>query len=907
MMESYLENLKLADPDTWEIVRRQLVESGTVLEKSKARILVDNVLWGLTVEVSLGRALAGSLANLLARQVPACWIALFLDRVRKAAASSATLGRIQALYLAEVAATCNKNILRLYQRALDVMLGKGSYTLPETLKQATQIIRAGQPEAAAAYLELLATVFSHDLTYNRSMHLVYVVPRAVAAMDQRRRHFQIIQMERLAGLDVELIEDYIAGLEKGLALLSGKALQAFVDQACRRLDRDWAAGRRFLALAAADARQQARSLQTAVSLGQIKGRLDNYLRARTSMALSVAAVSTPVSAGQPRVTSNGRKVLLTDPLDFLPEYDLNLALAKAMVRLEACYYEFGTFEFDLEKASDRHGLELFRKDTDEQFSDLEYFLRSFSFPALAADLLTFCEHRRLLRLARRKYPGLARNSLPFIQRRAMAICKTPASRHPLWPFYCRHVLNLEVSGLQGQAKPPAGLVDELLVAGSLESAVEDSAVTVWRCYPEAEKWLKSSRWLGTDTYQPLELPFGWRIDWRSAKAAWPRYERRALEIRRFLDGRGIKVYRSEVKKLLVRTGGNPSVGQVAALVVSGEAEEKARNNSKTISILSGTDIKNLLAETRTEGETAGGPNGDAYYYHEWDCNLQDYLPDHTRIQERQLESRQGEDFYNRILTEHGLLVAGLRRAFECLKPEALGMLRPWREGDALDYRALIEYAVDRHTRRQASDRIFIKRLKHQRDVAVMLLVDLSRSTANPVASGRATVLEVEKEALVVFCEALEVVGDSYAIAGFSGTGPLSVDFFRIKDFNEKLKPEVKARISALEPQRSTRMGAALRHASALLDKIAARIKLLVILGDGFPNDLDYKHDYAIADTRRAVQEASACHIHVRAVTVNMGSDPRLDELYGKRRHYVIENVLELPDKLVRLYSTMTRH
>jgi nitric oxide reductase activation protein len=236
----------------------------------------------------------------------------------------------------------------------------------------------------------------------------------------------------------------------------------------------------------------------------------------------------------------------------------------------------------------------------------------------------------------------------------------------------------------------------------------------------------------------------------------------------------------------------------------------------------------------------------------------------------------------------------------------LALLRQWPEGDDFDYRALLDFAVERRAGRIPSDRLFIKRLKQVRDVAVLLLLDVSRSTANPVSNGRKTVLGVAKEALIVFCEALLVVGDQFAIAGFSGTGRHAVDYFCVKDFDDPMSGTVRRRISALAPQRSTRMGAAIRHAAARIQKVEAQVRLLMVLSDGFPNDLGYKADYAIGDTRRAVQEARANGCFVKALTVNMGSDPRLDDLYGPTHHHVIGDVRELPDRLIRLYGSLTR-
>jgi nitric oxide reductase NorD protein len=299
-------------------------------------------------------------------------------------------------------------------------------------------------------------------------------------------------------------------------------------------------------------------------------------------------------------------------------------------------------------------------------------------------------------------------------------------------------------------------------------------------------------------------------------------------------------------------------------------------------------------------------SGSVAWHKEWDCNLQDYLHSHVRVRDKFLTEKES-DFYKLTLKHHRGLVKRIRYAFELLKPEGLIRLRQWLEGDEFDYRALLDFALDKKAGRIPSDRLYIKHIKKTRDVAVLLLVDLSRSTANTVFDSHATVLDVEKEAIVLFCEALGVVGDAFAIAGFSGTGRLGVDYFRIKDIDEHMDDTVKRRINAMAPQRSTRMGAAIRHATRHLEKISSKVRLLIILSDGFPNDLDYKQNYATEDTRKAIFEARSKNIHAHAITVNFTGDPKLDDLYGNVHHNVISDVRELPDKLLRIYGTLTRH
>jgi nitric oxide reductase activation protein len=297
--------------------------------------------------------------------------------------------------------------------------------------------------------------------------------------------------------------------------------------------------------------------------------------------------------------------------------------------------------------------------------------------------------------------------------------------------------------------------------------------------------------------------------------------------------------------------------------------------------------------------------GTVFRYPEWDERLGDYLPEHVRLRERMTPGGP-VGYYSDVLRRHDDLVRQTRKAFERLRPEGLKRLRRWLDGDEFDYRQLIDAAVDRRIGDMPSDRLFVKRVKDRREVAVLLLVDLSRSTANRVPGSESSVLEIEKEAIVILCEALTILGDSLAVAGFSGSGRLGVDYFRIKGFDEPLSEDVKLRIGALQPQRNTRMGAAIRHSARELASQPASVRLLMILSDGFPNDTEYKGSHAVADTRQARTELNARGIRFHALTVNLPADPQLDQVYGKARHHVVSDVRELPGRLLRVYSALTK-
>ena len=540
-------------------------------------------------------------------------------------------------------------------------------------------------------------------------------------------------------------------------------------------------------------------------------------------------------------------------------------------------------------------------------SDLERFFDRFPDRALAADLFTVFEHGRLRVMTESRYPGLARETLAVLQREARRARAVKRSLDPVAVLYRRIALNMT-----GQGSGPSiahtfprleAAVRRFESAMAEDAAVETSAWLTVTSYPALQGQEASP---AAAVCCPPAAPFGRRIRPDLVHAPFRAYHRLAGTVKQRLAEKGIRVFRSDLVRSLVENHGVLTEDRLREILgrrregLSDAARQPPGHRGLSLSDLA--DIFGPPAASRTvSGEAAG----DIFWYREWNRHLGDYLPDHVRVADRPLAGR-SSGFYGKTLQKHMGLVRKIRFAFELLKPEGLALLRRWIEGDEFDYRALIDFAIDKKTGRTPSQRLYNKRVKQVRDVAVMLLLDLSRSTANPVPDGRGSVMDVEKEAVVLFCEALRVVGDDFAIDGFSGNGRLGVDYLRIKDFDEPMGETVRNRIGALAPRRNTRMGAAVRHAAARFQKIPARIRLLMILGDGFPNDTDYKRDYAIEDTRKAIMEACAAGLYIHAITVNLGTDARLDDLYGRARHSVISDVRELPDRLPAIYGALTR-
>jgi len=911
--DNALQRLETFDPELALTLAETRRQSGIELTATDLADLVETIFLGYRLDMNLGAAVAEGYRRLLAGGQPRA-VATFGREIGPAAARSVGLARNLAGLLPHVLLSREAGLWESFQNTLAILLAKGEYLVKAPLEGLVPLASAADG-SARAYLELLQAVFDQPLSYNRSQYLGNLLPRAVGQLHEKVRTIQIRQLLRLIQVDLNLIEPYLEGLSEGLDLLAPKTLQAFVDQALERVHQDPQAVRRFLSLRSEKGRSACRELQTAVLLQEAMPRLTRYLRARTGQAAGIRPFSAirqyadQQNAGLPQSGTDGLYLYLPDILDALESREANVGLLTIMAKFEAGLLEFGTLTFDLERAQDLGCLTAgpFRESAPcaAGVSDFTHFSRCFDKPRLALDLLTVFEHARLrLRLAQ-TYPGLLRNGLPLYQ--AAMRAKLASSRPGSFLDACYAVLALDlpITALTSQGAPGTDLLRSMqgaLAASNIQTMrVEHAAGLAARFYDPIQKTLSSEESRESTLAPPYRLPLMSAL----IDAAGGNAHDEAGRLVQRLRACGVKLYRGDLRQQLLHSGGRPTAQDILQLACP--PSSAPQGNGPDPSALSMAQIQEEFLTTGALVKEMEDPEDvdRITWLKEWNGAIGDYLHAHVRVRDRRLA---GSDtaFYDDVLHRCNGLVRRIRRSFELLRPEGLGILRPWVEGDDFDYRALLDFVVDRKAGRQPSERLYIKRIKQRRDVAVMLLVDLSRSTSNIVSGASRSVLDVAKEAIVLFTQALEVIGDRYAVAGFSGTGRLGVDFFRIKDFDAPLDAGVKGTISRLTPQRSTRMGAAVRR--AILDLMAQdnRVRLLLLIGDGFPNDTDYKDRYALQDTRQAIAEARSSGIITQAITVNLPTSPRLDELYGPVRHTVISNVQELPDKLLRLYGVLTR-
>jgi len=287
----------------------------------------------------------------------------------------------------------------------------------------------------------------------------------------------------------------------------------------------------------------------------------------------------------------------------------------------------------------------------------------------------------------------------------------------------------------------------------------------------------------------------------------------------------------------------------------------------------------------------------AFLHKEWDYRQQRYKKNWCAVRELEITPIHNR-FIEKTLEKYSGLVKNLRRTFEVLRGEdRIFKKQPY--GDDIDIDALVETLADVKSGMEMSERIFTKMHKEERNIAVIFMVDMSGST-------KGWINEAERESLILLCEALETLGDRYAIYGFSGTTRKRCEVFRIKSFDDQYDNKTKGRICNIQPQEYTRLGVFIRHFTEIFNNIDAKTKLLITLSDGKPEDYDgYRGEYGIEDTRAALQEAQREGIHPFCITIDNEARDYLPHMYGAANYIVLDEVNKLPLKVADIYRRIT--
>ena len=300
------------------------------------------------------------------------------------------------------------------------------------------------------------------------------------------------------------------------------------------------------------------------------------------------------------------------------------------------------------------------------------------------------------------------------------------------------------------------------------------------------------------------------------------------------------------------------------------------------------------------------PVSDPYHYHEWDYQIQLERPSWATVLERRPPLGELE-LIEKIIADNKPVISRLKYLIESMIPQALQRIRRVEDGDELDINAAIRAMIDIRMGQQPDTRIMMRYKRNVRDLAVMVLLDMSESSNDKVRGHDYSIMDLSRAATVLLSDALDRIGDPFALHGFCSDGRHDVHYYRFKDFDQPYNDLVKARLAGLKGSYSTRMGAALRHAGAQLKLQPKSKKILFIITDGEPADNDVRDpQYLRFDTKRAVEELQRDGITTYALSLDPHADQYVSRIFGAKNFTVLDQVERLPEKLPMLYMGLTR-
>jgi len=299
------------------------------------------------------------------------------------------------------------------------------------------------------------------------------------------------------------------------------------------------------------------------------------------------------------------------------------------------------------------------------------------------------------------------------------------------------------------------------------------------------------------------------------------------------------------------------------------------------------------------------PVSDPFHYQEWDYQTQLHRPDWVTLLERRQPKGYVEDIQS-IIDEYRPIAHRIKQIIDLLTPAGVQRERNLEDGDEVDVNAAIDAMIAIRMGEQPNPRITMRNVLKNRDLSVVVLLDLSESTNEVMQGSDKTVLQLTLEASTLVATAMEGIGDPFAIHGFASDGRHDVQYYRFKDFNQHFDDDVKARLAGMKGGLSTRMGTALRHAGQHLIKQQERRKLILLVTDGEPADIDERDpQYLRHDSKKAVEELHTNGVQTYCLSLDPGADAYVKRIFGENNYTVIDHVDRLPEQLPLLFASLT--
>jgi hypothetical protein len=685
---------------------------------------------------------------------------------------------------------------------------------------------------------------------------------------------QTVLLDRIAQL-AQTFPAGVARLFRSLARayeeVGEKGVQAWIAAGESIAQQNSQAGEAFFALESRTSLLLLRGSSPAVMLQDVHGVLLKYLHMLCGDALGIHE-STFLSVPPPLADMPGESLPLPACVNVFPTYEENVRLYRVLTAQQAGRWIFGTYACSMPRfwASLPSFIHTLINGDSTPPTDLAAYFRLFPQPELLEALFLFVENQRVTAHLAKAYRGL-REDLTWA-----------ASLTELLP----PVLSTALPRLPAQLWRPLG--KEATVYDSLALATELHA---WLVAPDLRPLAQATTAEDEEEQDNIEGD-------GTAEASTRHHDEHNDAP---LSAEQQEILRKIMKALRSR-GGRKKVSRKKTTIGLVTFDDSVEDNEQD-------EIqprKKRAGEQRIQTEV-----GLSYFYDEWDFLIEDYRTHWCQVREIPLVGDDGA-FFSRTLATYLDLTEEIKREFRRLRPRLYRQVKGLEDGEAIDLDAAVAAQVDWRSGVTPSPKLYIARQPLERDVAALFLLDLSASTESLLAGkDEVRVIDVMKEAVVLLSAALDTIGDAYAIYGFSSRGRRNVEVYPVKTFSEPLSTEVRGRIGGLAPQRSTRMGAAVRHATRRLRGLSSRAKFLVLLSDGHPEDADYGPSahapaYGVRDTMMALREAERSGVLSFCLTIDKAGRDYLREMCAPSRYMIIDEPASLPAELPKIYQRHIR-
>ena len=809
--------------------------------------------------------------------------------------------------------------------------------------------------------------------------------------------------ESLLAINSEAVPPFLRSVGKVLNRITLNQLDAWFQHGLQLLKDNPESGIAFFKIESNTSERVLETLSSSLELERVKGVITLYCCALSGSGIEVLNTKELVRKGigwvdEDSASTDGTKVFLPPLVDLYPNKNDNFSWFKVVSTHQVAHLEFGSFHFKFDTpatlfedrrfvmeqewaASRNGGLGQAGEGSMTQassFTNIGRFFQLFDNRQLAFDIFTVLEDCRLDFRLKVEYPGI-RRAAGRVQDETLA--KRPKIEGlPLQEAMLELLIHMSLEKFADLPVPGDHLDEATMLARILHqlrtanAIVEDTVEATVRAYEIISRLLNEhepqDRWQPEDMASPEEFS---EEDFDSLMEALQEGQGAPGEGEEYDSPEAVE-YRGDFKPEMVQllsklqadktqqgeNGQNEPISKETLeeiLKETTELELDAEQDDPNTSM--GKFAQNLMKEAGVPPKSSqpgqgygpllydedGGGALEAreprtYAYNEWDFRAGDYRPKWCIIKEKTLEEGDA-GFYTDVLKNYASMLANIKRQFELIMPESFRKISRLMDGEDIDLNAALEAWADLKMNVPPEEKIYWRRNKVHRDVAVVFLLDMSASTAEAIDEGRHSVddrdapddpveymvwlrrrreglvrrhykriIDLEKESTALLIQALESIGDIYGIYGFSGYGRENVEFYIIKDIEESFSERIKRRIDKITPLHATRMGAAIRHATTKLENQDASTKILFLISDGRPQDRGYSREgvekeYAVHDTHMALLEARRKEITPFCLTVDKAGHDYLKTMCGDMGYEVLADIWSLPQRLPMLYRKLT--